>query len=132
MPEKPRPASIPITPGAPAPLVSLSDDNRRVIATLPAGDRVEILLHGATVLSWKSGNGHENLWLSEKAVVDGSKAVRGGIPVVFPVSRSQAKPAGSRITHINNPRRPLDPPNPDTPPARCRSTGSRGTCAGSI
>jgi glucose-6-phosphate 1-epimerase len=131
MPEKPRPASIPITPGAPAPLVSLSDDNGRVIATLPAGDRVEVLLHGATVLSWKSSNGHENLWMSEKAVVDGSKAVRGGIPVVFPVSRSDAKPKDSRITHIE-PDRPSVPPSPDTPPARCRSTASRGMCAGSI
>ena len=43
MPERAaRPSAIPITPGAPAPLVSLSDDNSRVVATIPAGDRVEV------------------------------------------------------------------------------------------
>lgn len=59
----------------------------KVIATLPSGESVEVLLYGATVVSWKSNGGKtENLWLSEKAALDGSKAVRGGIPVVFPVS----------------------------------------------
>ncbi|KAL9084947.1 MAG: hypothetical protein Q9165_007813 [Trypethelium subeluteriae] len=62
-----------------------SQDRLQIVtATLPTGESVEILLHGATVISWKSG-GVENLWLSEKAVLDGSKPVRGGIPVVFPV-----------------------------------------------
>ncbi|KAK9471795.1 galactose mutarotase-like domain-containing protein [Dipodascopsis tothii] len=45
---------------------------------------VTVLLHGANVLSWKVG-GVEKLWLSEKAILDSSKAVRGGIPLVFPV-----------------------------------------------
>ncbi|KAF2001934.1 galactose mutarotase-like protein [Amniculicola lignicola CBS 123094] len=58
----------------------------KVIATLPSGESVEVLLYGATVTSWKSEGGKtENLWLSEKAALDGSKPVRGGIPVVFPV-----------------------------------------------
>ncbi|KAF1967110.1 galactose mutarotase-like protein [Bimuria novae-zelandiae CBS 107.79] len=58
----------------------------KVIARLPSGESVEVLLFGATVTSWKSNGGTtENLWLSEKAALDGSKAVRGGIPVVFPV-----------------------------------------------
>ncbi|TGZ79627.1 galactose mutarotase-like protein [Ascodesmis nigricans] len=56
----------------------------RVKLSLPTGETAEILLHGATVISWKAG-GEEKLWLSEKAVLDGSKAVRGGIPLVFPV-----------------------------------------------
>ena len=87
MVERPKkPSAIPVSPLAPTPQVSISDDNSRVIATLPAGDRVEILLYGATVISWKSANGKENLFLSDKAHLDGSKAVRGGIPVVFPVS----------------------------------------------
>lgn len=59
----------------------------KVIATLSTGESVEVLLYGATVTSWKSNGGKtENLWLSEKAALDGSKAVRGGVPVVFPVS----------------------------------------------
>ena len=71
---------------APQPQVSISDDSARVIARLPTGESVEVHLHGATVISWKSNDGQENLWLSEKAVLDGSKPIRGGIPVVFPVS----------------------------------------------
>lgn len=65
---------------------SVTIDNGRVNAALPTGETVEILLHGATVLSWKDASGNEKLWLSEGAVLDGSKAVRGGIPLVFPVS----------------------------------------------
>lgn len=63
-----------------------SGASSKVVATLPSGESVEVLLYGATVTSWKSNAGKtENLWLSEKAALDGSKAVRGGIPVVFPV-----------------------------------------------
>ncbi|PUU73686.1 galactose mutarotase-like domain-containing protein [Tuber borchii] len=56
----------------------------RVKLSLPTGESAEILLHGATVISWVAGGG-ENLFLSEKAALDGSKPVRGGIPLVFPV-----------------------------------------------
>lgn len=83
-----KPSAIAPSPGLPQPQVDLSSDNSRITATLPTGESVEILLHGATVISWKSG-GVENLWLSEKAVLDGSKPVRGGIPVVFPVCYSK-------------------------------------------
>lgn len=66
--------------------VSIDNDAGRVTATLPTGESVVVLLHGATVISWKDASGSEKLWLSDKAVLDGSKAVRGGIPLVFPVS----------------------------------------------
>ncbi len=63
------------------------EGSQKVVATLPSGESVEVLLFGATVTSWKSNGGKtENLWLSEKADLTGTKAVRGGIPVVFPVS----------------------------------------------
>ncbi|ORY04125.1 galactose mutarotase-like domain-containing protein [Clohesyomyces aquaticus] len=66
--------------------ISGTGASSKVTATLPSGESVEVLLYGATVTSWKSSGGKtENLWLSEKAALDGSKAVRGGIPVVFPV-----------------------------------------------
>jgi len=83
-----KPSAIPVSPSAPSPQVEISADNSRVTATLPTGESVEILLYGATVISWKSAGGKENLFLSEKAHLDGSKAVRGGIPVVFPVRLS--------------------------------------------
>ena len=80
-----KPAAIPVSPLLPSPQVTISDDSSRVSASLPTGERVEVLLHGATVISWKSANGKENLFMSSKAVLDGSKPVRGGIPLVFPV-----------------------------------------------
>uniref|UniRef100_A0A2C9KR95 glucose-6-phosphate 1-epimerase n=1 Tax=Biomphalaria glabrata TaxID=6526 RepID=A0A2C9KR95_BIOGL len=47
------------------------------------GTTAVIHLHGATVLSWKC-HGVENLYMSQSAVFDNKKAIRGGIPVVFP------------------------------------------------
>jgi hypothetical protein len=81
-----RPAQLTPVAATPQPVVESTGD--KVTARLPSGESVEILLHGATVTSWKSASGEENLWLSDKAILDGSKAVRGGIPVVFPVSAS--------------------------------------------
>lgn len=49
-----------------------------------SGSKARISLFGATVISWQT-SGKEHLFLSEKAVLDGSKAIRGGIPPVFPV-----------------------------------------------
>ncbi|KAI9726819.1 MAG: hypothetical protein M1828_000675 [Chrysothrix sp. TS-e1954] len=60
-----------------------------VTASLATGETVTILPHGATVTSWKTRSSSndltENLWLSSAAALDGSKPVRGGIPLVFPV-----------------------------------------------
>ncbi|CAB3990399.1 glucose-6-phosphate 1-epimerase [Paramuricea clavata] len=44
---------------------------------------VHVYLHGGTVTSWKC-KGKEILFVSKQAVFDGKKAIRGGIPVVFP------------------------------------------------
>ncbi|KAI9702345.1 MAG: hypothetical protein M1836_000824 [Candelina mexicana] len=79
-----KPSAIPVSPIAPSPQVEITSDSSRVSAKLPTGESIEILLYGATVISWKSG-GKENLFLSDKTHLDGSKAVRGGIPLVFPV-----------------------------------------------
>lgn len=76
-----------ISPSAGGPQPSVHTERGRVFASLPTGDTVEILLYGATILSWKS-NGKENLFVSDAATLDGSKPVRGGVPVVFPVCQS--------------------------------------------
>ena len=78
----------PISPSGTGPQPQVHTEQGRVLARLPTGDSVEVLLYGATVISWKS-NGKENLWLSKAAKLDGSKAVRGGIPVVFPVRETR-------------------------------------------
>lgn len=54
--------------------------------TLSIGDKASltVLLYGATVTSWKKSS-QEQLFLSQGAILNGTKAVRGGIPLVFPV-----------------------------------------------
>lgn len=53
------------------------------LITLPNGDRVRVSDFGAQVLSW-TARGQERMFLSERAVLDGSAAIRGGVPVCFP------------------------------------------------
>ncbi|CCH41241.1 Mediator of RNA polymerase II transcription subunit 14 [Wickerhamomyces ciferrii] len=64
----------------------VEDNDGQIVLTHPSdpSTQVSILNFGANVLSWKI-KGEEQLWLSEGAKLDGSKAVRGGIPLVFPV-----------------------------------------------
>ena len=50
----------------------------------PRGASAIISKLGAQVLSWQMADGRERLFLSERAVFDGSVAIRGGIPVCFP------------------------------------------------
>lgn len=80
-----RPANISPISRSPQPLVSISDDNTTVSARLPTGETCDVRLFGATVTSWKNADGTENLWVSDKATLDGPKAVRGGVPIVFPL-----------------------------------------------
>jgi glucose-6-phosphate 1-epimerase len=51
--------------------------------------------HGATVLSYVNAKGRDLLFVSNKAVLDGSKAIRGGIPLVFPIFGPPPNKAGS-------------------------------------
>jgi glucose-6-phosphate 1-epimerase len=81
-----KPSDLSASASASAPQAHVAVDKQKVSAKLPSGESVEVLLHGATVTSWKNSDGSENLWLSDKAILDGSKPVRGGIPVVFPVT----------------------------------------------
>uniref|UniRef100_A0A7S2WLW6 glucose-6-phosphate 1-epimerase n=1 Tax=Rhizochromulina marina TaxID=1034831 RepID=A0A7S2WLW6_9STRA len=52
--------------------------------THSSGCVCEVYLWGATVTSYRLGSGKEILFVSPDAVFDGVKAIRGGIPVVFP------------------------------------------------
>lgn len=65
--------------------LSLIENDSIARLELPGGQAsADVLLYGATVISWKA-LGKERLFLSSKAALDGSSAVRGGIPLVFPV-----------------------------------------------
>ncbi|MFV5214474.1 D-hexose-6-phosphate mutarotase [Azonexus caeni] len=50
----------------------------------PQGSSAVVSRLGGQVLSWTTPDGRERLYLSERAVYDGSSAIRGGIPVCFP------------------------------------------------
>jgi glucose-6-phosphate 1-epimerase len=50
----------------------------------PDGAEAIVTLYGAHLVSWKTADGRERMFLSAKSALDGSKAIRGGVPVIFP------------------------------------------------
>jgi glucose-6-phosphate 1-epimerase len=50
----------------------------------PQGAEVTIALFGAHLLSWKTADGVERLFMSTRSASDGKAALRGGVPVIFP------------------------------------------------
>ena len=52
--------------------------------TAPDGAQAIITLYGAHLVSWKSAGGAEHLFCSARSALDGSRAIRGGVPLVFP------------------------------------------------
>jgi glucose-6-phosphate 1-epimerase len=55
-----------------------------VQVTAPDGAQAIITLYGAHLVSWKSVGGAEHLFCSARSALDGSRAIRGGVPVIFP------------------------------------------------
>lgn len=125
-----KPSAIGVGASLPQPTVSLRENV--VEATLPTGESVIVHLFGATVTSWKLANGQEQLFLSEKAHLDGSRPIRGGIPVVFPVCSVHLYHYHPYIdTYKLTTRRSSEPPHNPTLRPRCPSTVSRGIQPGS-
>jgi len=62
-----------------------------------SGASCQIHKFGATVISYKSQDGRENLFMSHDAKLDGSKAIRGGIPLVFPIFGPPESGSGSTM-----------------------------------
>ncbi|XP_022669466.1 putative glucose-6-phosphate 1-epimerase [Varroa jacobsoni] len=61
-----------------------ADENDLVRLTL-GDDSATIHLFGATIISWKTGAVKaEHIYLSKTAIFDNKKAIRGGVPFVFP------------------------------------------------
>lgn len=52
--------------------------------TRPSGAQATILNHGAHLVSWCVADGLERLYLSPQSSFAPGKAVRGGVPVIFP------------------------------------------------
>jgi glucose-6-phosphate 1-epimerase len=72
------------------------------IGSLPAvrlrtadGAEATVTLYGAHLVSWIPAGGKERLFCSTRSAMDGSKAIRGGIPLIFP----QFSERGSGMRH---------------------------------
>jgi len=66
----------------------------------PGGAEATIALYGAHLVSWKSVSGtggapQERMFMSSLSALDGSRALRGGVPVIFP----QFAERGSGMRH---------------------------------
>lgn len=65
-----------------AQLIDQGGPRQRYVAATPMGE-FTVHTHGGQVTSWV-GHGRERLWTSETAEYAVGKAIRGGIPVIFP------------------------------------------------
>lgn len=63
--------------------------------TAADGAHADIRLHGAQVTSWQPAPGRERLYVSPRASHGPGKAIRGGVPVIFP----QFAGRGAMIKH---------------------------------
>lgn len=62
-----------------------------VLLRAPDGAEAIVTLYGAHLVSWKGADGRERLFCSDASVLDGSKAIRGGVPVIFPQFAEQGQ-----------------------------------------
>jgi len=56
----------------------------KVTLCSPSGYIAEVYTHGAHVTKWATPSGEDLLFLSDKAIFNPPKAIRGGIPICFP------------------------------------------------
>lgn len=63
------------------PKVDISKPDKVIVEH--GGALLEVYYYGATITKWQL-DGKDILFTSSKAILDGSKAIRGGIPLVFP------------------------------------------------
>ena len=52
--------------------------------TAPDGASAVVTLYGGHLVSWHGADGGERIFLSTRSALDGSRAIRGGVPVIFP------------------------------------------------
>lgn len=61
----------------------------------PDGASAVVTLYGAHLVSWCGADGGERMFMSRRSALDGSRALRGGVPVIFPQFAEQ----GSGMRH---------------------------------
>ena len=65
--------------------------NKSTFGELPAvtiraadGAQATVTLYGGHLVAWQTSDGQERLFCSSASSLDGSRAIRGGVPVIFP------------------------------------------------
>jgi glucose-6-phosphate 1-epimerase len=65
--------------------------NESTFGQLPAvtiraadGAQATVTLYGGHLVAWQTSDGQERLFCSRDSALDGSRAIRGGVPVIFP------------------------------------------------
>ncbi|MCH2191519.1 MAG: D-hexose-6-phosphate mutarotase [Gammaproteobacteria bacterium] len=66
-----------------------------------SGAQAVVSLYGGQLLSWKTSDHQEQLFLSELAVFDGVTPIRGGVPVLFPVFGANSYMPSHGFARIN-------------------------------
>lgn len=56
----------------------------KLVLTTTNGASTELYRHGAHVTSWRTAKGREWIFTSERAQFAEGKAIRGGVPIIFP------------------------------------------------
>lgn len=72
----------------------------RTVTHTASGASIKIHPYGASLLSYSSSHdGTDHLFVSESAILDGGKPIRGGIPIVFPIFGPPNSPGSSMPQH---------------------------------
>jgi glucose-6-phosphate 1-epimerase len=69
--------------------------------TAPDGAEAIVTLYGAHLVSWRAG-GAERLFRSARSAIDGSRAIRGGVPVIFPQFAERGRGMRHGFARISN------------------------------
>jgi glucose-6-phosphate 1-epimerase len=69
--------------------------------TAPDGAEAIVTLYGAHLVSWNPGEG-ERLFCSRRSAIDGSRPIRGGVPVIFPQFAERGRGIRHGFARISN------------------------------
>ncbi len=67
----------------------------------PGGAHAIVTLYGAHLVAWRTDDGRERLFCSARSALDGSRAIRGGVPVIFPQFAARGNGMRHGLARVN-------------------------------